>query len=408
MQTNYSESTMDHPPPPYHATGTTITGTTMSSKSGNSTSPYDIEDEYFDLQFNDDPTQAYLSLGLTPLSQLSPQDHVGPDSDGNNFFPSMPPPVMPSAFNSGIPVDSPFNISGSSGNGIVMPDAFPGVTDQPRKSSGSRRSRHDHNPLSQGYPIKLAPVPEQSDPVDDNYSEPYSGQRSRHGHRLYNGRGREESSSSESNDEASTLMMFPSADLDSGSNSQLQRQGGRRRKSGTRRIDNGWSQSSQDAMVFSNEAALRDDIPERDIPPYLAESSPRRKGKYLRQQAREEELRRQQELLIRKQEEEERRRILQQEHRAAMIAKDYGSTRYREVDIDQQVQRSQGSSRVLQEAMKFEAMQMMQERERGVGSQNSEASNNFERMSQERRVMNPQRQTSHGRVVNSYEQFTTI
>ena len=394
-----------HPPPPYHATGTTITGTTLSTKSGNSTSPYDIEDDYFELPFNDDPTQAYLSLGLTPLSQLSPQDHTGSGSDGNNFFPSMPPPVMPSAFNSGIPVDSPFNISSNSGGGIVMPDAFPGMSDQPRKSSGSRRSRHDHNPLSQGYPIKLAPVPEQSDPIDDNYSEPYSGMRSRYGHRMYNGR---ESSSSDSNDESSNLMMFPSADVGMGSNSQLQRQGGKRRKSGTRRIDNGWSQSSQDAMMFSNEGAMRDDIPERDIPVYVAQSSPRQKGKYIRQQARQKELMRQKELLRRKNEDEERRRILQQEQRFAKIAQDYGSTRFREVDIDQQVQLSQSSSRVLQEAMKIEAMQQMQKRERGNHASQSPGMNNHERMSQERHMMNPQRQSSYGHIINSCEQFTTI
>ena len=394
---------MDHPPPPYHATGTTITGTTLSSKSGNSTSPYDIEDDYFDLPFNDDPTQAYLSLGLTPLSQLSPPDHTGSGSDGNNFFPSMPPPVMPSAFNSGIPVDSPFNISGSSGGGMVMPDAFPSVTDQPRKSSGGRRNRHEHNPLSQGYPIKLAPVPEQSDPIDDSFSQPYAGKRTRHG--MYNGQN--ESSSSESNDESSNLMMFPSADL-ANSNSQLQRQGGKRRKSGTRRIENGWSQSSQDAMVFTNQGAMQDEVPERDIPPYIAQSSPRQKGKYLRQQAREQELFRQKELLKKKVEDEERRRILQQEQRAAMIARDYGSTRYREVDIDQQVLLSQRSGRVLQEAMKFEAhMQLMHERETGsIGSQSQGMNNNFDRMSQERRIMSPKRQSSYSHDVTSYDVTT--
>lgn len=397
---------MDHPPPPYHGTGTSITGTTLSSKSGNSTSPYDIEDDLFDLKFNDDQTQAYLSLGLTPLSQLSPQDHTGSGSDGNNFFPSMPPPVMPSAFNSGIPVDSPFNISGSSGSGMVMPDAFPGVTDQPRRSSGSRRNRHDHNPLSQGYPIKLAPVPEQSDPIDDNYSEPYSGMRSRHRHRMYNGR---DSSSSDSNDESSNLMMFPSADLSSSSNSQLQRQGGKRRKSGTRRTDNGWSQSSQDAMIFSNGGAMCDDIPEQDIPAYIAQHSPRQKGKYLRQQARQYELMRQKELLRRKQEDDERKRILQQEERAARIAKSYGSTGYREVDIDEQVQLSQSNSRVLREAMKFEAMQQLQRRERGGIDSQSPGMNNYERMSQERHmIMSPQHQSNYGHIINSCEQFTTI
>lgn len=387
---------MDHPPPPYHATGTTFTGTTLTSKSGNSTSPYDIEDDYFDLPFNDDPTQAYLSLGLTPQSQLSPADHIGSGSDGNNFFPSMPPPVMPSAFNSGIPVDSPFNISGSSGGGMVMPDALPHVTDQPRKgSSGSRRGRYDH-PLSQGYPIKLPPVPEQSDPMEDGLYN--GGQRRRSRQEIFN------DSSSSSCEE--TSFMFPSADLDSSSSSQLHRQRGLRKKSGTRRVDNGWSQSSQDGMVFSNRGAIgnhRDDVPERDIPLYDLQGSPRHKGKHIRQQAKERELQRQKEILMKKAADDERRRILQQEKRAAMIARDYGSTRYREVDIDEQVEKSQGSSRVLQEAMKYEAqMQLMQER----SSQGQSPSMNYDRMSQERQ--RPHRQSSNGHIVNTYDQFTTI
>ena len=322
----------------------------------------------------------------------------------------MPPPVMPSAFNSGIPVDSPFNISGSSGGGMVMPDAFPGsvVADHPRKGSGNRRSRHDHNhnPLSQGYPMKLPPVPEQSDPMEDAFSEPYGGgQRRRSRQEMFNGRGGDDSSSS-SNDE--TSFMFPSADLDSSSSSQLHRQRGLRKKSGTRRVENGWSQSSQDGMVFLNKGAMmnhHEDVPERDIPMYELQGSPRHKGKHIRQQAKERELQRQKELLKQKAAEDERRRILQQEHRAAKIAKDYGSTRYREVDIDQQVyERSQGSGRVLQEAMKFEAqMQLMQEK---VGESQSPGTNhNYDRMSQERR---PQRQSSYGHIVNTYDQFTTI
>ncbi len=390
---------MDHPPPPYHGTGTTFTGTTLTSKSGNSTSPYDIEDDYFDLPFNDDPTQNYLSLGLTPQSQLSPADHIGSGSDGNNFFPSMPPPVMPSAFNPGIPADSPFNISGSSGGGMIMPDAFPGMFDQPRKGSGgSKRSRHDHNPLSQGYPIKLAPVPEQSDPMEDGL---YNGSRRRNSRQEIF----DDSSGSSVDVDETSFMIFPSADVDSSNSSQLQRQRGLRNRSGMRRGDNGWSQSSQDGIVISNRSAIgnhRDDVPERDIPLLdLGGGSPRHAGKYIRQQAKERELQKQRELLMRKVAEEEKRRILQQNQRAAMIAKDYGSTRYREVDIDEQVEKSQGSSRVLQEAMKYEAqMQLMQERT----SQNSGLS--YDRMSQERQ--RPQRQSSNGRIINTYDQFTTI
>lgn len=208
--------------------------------------------------------------------------------------------------------------------------------------------------------------------------------------------------------------MFPSADMGAGSSGHLQRQRGKRRKSGTRRIDNGWSQSSQDALVFSNQGAAvdhHDSIPVRDTPPFELQGSPRQQGKYLRQQAREKELAKQKELarqkdlLMRKLAEEERRRILQQEQRAAMIAKDYGSTRYREVDIDQHLQRSQ-SGRVMKEAMKFEAhLQIMQEK--GVGSQ-SPSMNHDRMLSHERHIKSPERQSNYGRVVNSYDQFTTI
>ena len=316
---------------------------------------------------------------------------------------------MPSAFSSGIPLDSPFNISGSSGSGMVMPDAFPGgvIADHPRKSSGGRKNRHDHNPLSQGYPMKLAPVPEQSDPVDDVFVDSYNGRKKqRHGDVMYNGGGwDDEESSSGGSTEETDILMFPSADLAS-SNSQLQRQRGMRKKSGTRRMENGWSQSSQDAMVYSNRGALRDDVPERDdIPDYMAQASPRQKGKFLRQQAREREVTKQKERLKKQAEEDERRRILQQQERAAKIARDYGSTHFREVDIDEQVQMSQNGGRVFQEAMRLEA-QLQLKQEKGLRSSQSQGSR--ERMSQEKQLVSPKRQTSRSRVVNSYDQFTTI
>lgn len=58
------------------------------------------------MTFNDEPaSQAYLSLGLTPLSQLSP-----PDSQDVGFFPSIPPPistVVDDHEKYSIPVDEP-------------------------------------------------------------------------------------------------------------------------------------------------------------------------------------------------------------------------------------------------------------------------------------------------------------
>ena len=129
---------------------------------------------------------------------------------------------MPSAINSGIPVDSPFNIS--SGGGMVMPDVFP------RKGSGSIRTQHDHNPLSQGYPIKLPPVPELSDPREVVFSELHSGGQLKR--------------SNLGGATSSNKVTFPLADLDSSSSSQLHRQRGLRKKSGTRRINSASSQST--------------------------------------------------------------------------------------------------------------------------------------------------------------------
>ena len=147
-------------------------------------------------------------------------------------------------------------------------------------------SRYDHNPLSQGYPIKLAPVPEQSDPMDI----PYDGglwRRSRQG--IFNGQHNGSCSSLEE-----TSFLFPSAvvDLSNSSPSQLQRQRGMRKKSGTRRADNRWRQFSQDGMVLSNNSAIRnhcDDVPD-------PQGSSRQIGKHIRQQAKEKELQRQKDI----------------------------------------------------------------------------------------------------------------
>ena len=50
-------------------------------------------------------SQPYLSLGLTPLSQLSP-----PDSQDVGFFPSLPPPIATTVDDHSIPVDGPLFI----------------------------------------------------------------------------------------------------------------------------------------------------------------------------------------------------------------------------------------------------------------------------------------------------------
>jgi len=60
------------------------------------------------LSFHDEATQPYLSLGLTPLSQLSP-----PDDQDVGFFPGLPPPIATNSNDHGgysIPVDGPLLI----------------------------------------------------------------------------------------------------------------------------------------------------------------------------------------------------------------------------------------------------------------------------------------------------------
>lgn len=55
------------------------------------------------MSFHDEPpSQAYLSLGLTPLSQLSP-----PDNQEVGFFPSIPPPLANIGDDHSISVDGP-------------------------------------------------------------------------------------------------------------------------------------------------------------------------------------------------------------------------------------------------------------------------------------------------------------
>ena len=144
-----------------------------TSSSMDKSSDYDDEEDEGQLVLPDyDASQAYLSLGLTPLSQLSPDAHTSSDF---GFFPSMPPPVAPSTSSifspssstSTLAMDSPFSIhsGGQTNGGIIdssmMPDAYP--------ERRGRRSKYDPTPLSQGFPLKLEPVMEQSPPMSETH-----------------------------------------------------------------------------------------------------------------------------------------------------------------------------------------------------------------------------------------------
>ena len=151
-----------------------------TSSSIEKSSDYDEEEDEGQLVLPDyDASQAYLSLGLTPLSQLSPDAHTSNDF---GFFPSMPPPVAPStsslfsasgSSSSTLALDNPFSLhsgAGHSSGGMIdtstMPDAYP--------ERRSRKSKYDTQPLSQGFPLKLEPVIEQS-PGNSQFSGKQNG-----------------------------------------------------------------------------------------------------------------------------------------------------------------------------------------------------------------------------------------
>lgn len=320
----------------------------------------DEEDDVFDFKFNDDAhTQPYLSLGLTPLSQLSPADTGPPSSTGDSyFFPSMPPPVTPisSVFNMpnsgapGIPVDNPFQFESS---GMVMPEANPvGSAESANVARRTGRRKHETSTPSQGYAMKLEPVPEQSCSLDDGFGT------------ILNHNA--ESSSSSAEDPSSSLLLSPFDVNDSKLPPHLRRKTGKRRRSGTRRKledDDGWGDS--DGVVMWN-TPLRDVVGDTPVKLSREDSSPRQEGRRLRQELREQELARQKQALRQKHLEEEKARLMLQEQRAARIAKDYGSTRQREVSVDEAIsphgQGSSGGRLVLQQAMRFEAQaQLMQD-----------------------------------------------
>jgi hypothetical protein len=323
------------------------------------------EDEFFDFKFNDDAhTQPYLSLGLTPLSQLSPAD-PGPPSgsgDSNYFFPSMPPPVTPisSVFSTpGIPVDSPFQLD----TPMVMPEANPVGTVESTASAARRTGRRGKHETStpQAYALKLEPVPEQSCSLDDGFGT------------ILNHNAESSSSSAE---DSSYLLLSPSDAGDSKVPPHLRRKTGKRRKSGTRRrMENDWG--DDEGTVMWNKS-LRDVV--GDYPVKLSrEESPRQEGRRLRQEIREQELAKQKEELRQKHLEAEKARLMHQEQRAAQIAHDYGSTRQREVNIDQAISPNLSGGRlVLQQAMRFEAQaQLMQDLNLSASSPGQTSDSNY-------------------------------
>ena len=133
----------------------------------------DDSESLIDLNFHEDMmSQPYLSLGLTPLSQLSP-DPIGSVGGDFGFFPSMLPPVsaaIPTVMNGSMPVNDSGQMDMDS---LVMPDAMPstsyGIPEQKRVSRRERNVRGEgmNRAFSNG---RLEPVAEQSSLETDEYS----------------------------------------------------------------------------------------------------------------------------------------------------------------------------------------------------------------------------------------------
>lgn len=300
-----------------HTGATTMAGYTSSSME--KSSDYDEDDEDAELVFPDyDASQAYLSLGLTPLSQLSPDAHTSNDF---GFFPSMPPPVAPStsslfsttSSSSSLAMDNPFSLhsGGQSNGGLInssmMPDAYP--------ERRNRRSKYDTNPLSQGFPLKLEPVMEQSPSVTGSQ---------------FSGRQNGFSSSGQSSEGSPTALsreqdrfVFPSAvptpefsRLSQGRTAMRKRRGSSKENLNVISPRGSSMQGAYGSLSSGRHAGVSK--------PLL---SPRQEAKRKRQQAREAEIAKQEEELRKKMEQEERERRWQQEQRTARTAREHQFSR---------------------------------------------------------------------------------
>ena len=346
----------------YTGSATAVTGASMgcyTSSSMEKSSDYDEDDDEQLVLPDFDPSQAYLSLGLTPLSQLSPDTNA---SSEFGFFPSMPPPVAPSnslfsASSSGtsLTMDNPFSIhsSGQSSGSIIdssmMPDAYP---------ERRRRSKHENTlPLSQGFPLKLEPVLEQSPPFTGSE---LSGKQ--------NGFTSTDESSEESPSPSrdTDQFMFPSAvatpefsRLSQGRTAMRKRPA----KSGSRENLHVTSPQKGPSGGYGSLGVSTRETRRQTL-------SPSQEAKKKRQQAREVEIARQKEELKKKLEWEESERRRQQELRMARIAKEYGHSRdptnlhylpastVNALNPHEMTNGHGDANAVLREAARFEAMQM--------------------------------------------------
>ena len=177
----------------------------------------DDNDSLIDLNFSEDVvSQPYLSLGLTPLSQLSPDPLTSNgQSTDLGFFPSMLPPVSPMTSvisATGIPVDGPSNGL----DNLVMPDAlaYSVPLNDGRKNKMRQQSlKNDFllNGINSYGSRTLEPLIEQRSLEVDDMSSSISGySKGLSTNSMQNGTNMNDHSSSSEEDERSKFI-FPSA-----------------------------------------------------------------------------------------------------------------------------------------------------------------------------------------------------
>jgi hypothetical protein len=352
--------------PSYVDTGTVPTGGTMggyTSSSMEKSSDYDEDDDEGQLVLPDyDASQAYLSLGLTPLSQLSPDAHTSNDF---GFFPSMPPPVAPStssifsttSSSSSLAMDNPFSLhsGGQSNGGLIdssmMPDAYP--------ERRSRRNKYDTNPLSQGFPLKLEPVMEQSPPVT---SSQFSGKQNG-----FSSSGQSSEGSPTTVSREQDRFVFPSAvptpefsRLSQGRTAMRKRRGSSKENLNVISPRGTSMQGGYGSISSTRHTGVNKPL-----------HSPSQEAKRKRQQAREAEVAKQEEELRRKMEQEEKERRWQHEQRMGRTAREFqfsregSNPRYAAAPSTSthnpfEMTNGHGDmNTVLKEAAKFEAIQML-------------------------------------------------
>lgn len=295
----------------------------------------------------DDPiSQPYLSLGLTPLSQLSP-DPLG--SSGNQdlgFFPSMLPPVSPltsvmTATGISVDADNPSMHHHGGLDTLVMPDAMPSYSIPLHDSKKSRRQprmdvkTESMNGSFSGSRILETLIEHQSLEADNvatnisGFSKGISSNSHNSLHARHNMTNLMQQSGSSSDDEMD-MLVFPSATT----NSPLMTRNPRRPLPESSKMD---FDDDFDKFFGGNKKPAQNGStsPYSSLKPSYHETAflnasfldidPVNEGKQRRQQARDIAKAEQKALLLEKRKEEEIKKQMKSRERQETIAKNYAT-----------------------------------------------------------------------------------